>query len=244
MKYPKMIIFDYGHTLCCEPGWNSMRGNTELLRHATKNKYEITAEELQKGAETVFGIHVQNIRDIGYDVNSQIPNRFLYEYLGLEFDLSPLEIEILFWNASAPGAIMPNADKLLDYLNEKGIRTAVISNIGWSGEALSERLNRLLPHNQFEFVIASSEYLFRKPNSLIFELALRKSGLDATDIWYCGDNPQVDVEGSSQLGIYPVWYDNAMECDYRDKSKEMAPTCEHLHIHEWGEMIEVLEALR
>lgn len=244
MKYPKMIIFDYGHTLCCEPGWNSARGNEELLRHATKNKYGITASELQKGAETVFGIHVQNIRNIGYDVNSQVPNRFLYEYLGLEFNLSPLEIEVLFWKASAPGAIMPNADRLLDYLHKKGIRTAVISNIGWSGDALRERLNRLLPNNQFEFVIASSDYLFRKPEKLLFELALRKAGLSADEVWYCGDNPQADVEGSSHVGIFPVWYDNALECDYRDKSKETVPDCEYLYIHEWSEMIEKLEELR
>ena len=135
---------------------------------------------------------------------------------------------------------MPNADKLLDYLHKKGIRTAVISNIGWSGDALRERLNRLLPNNKFEFVIASSDYLFRKPEKLLFELALRKAGLSADEVWYCGDNPQADVEGSSQVGIFPVWYDNSLECDYRDKPKETTPDCEHLHIQEWDEMIDIL----
>ncbi|MDD4492957.1 MAG: HAD family hydrolase [Eubacteriales bacterium] len=244
MNYPKMIIFDYGHTLCCEPGWDSTQGNEALLRHATKNKYGISAEDLQKGAENIFGVHVQNIRNIGYDVNAQIPNRFLYEYLGLEFELSPFEIEVLFWKACAPGAIMPNVDKLLNYLNEKGIRTAVISNIGWSGDALRERLNRLLPNNHFEFVIASSDYLFRKPEKLLFELALRKAELHSDEVWYCGDNPQADIEGSASAGIFPVWYDNALECDYRDKSKETKPECEHLHIHEWDKLIELLERLQ
>ena len=27
MNYPRMIIFDYGHTLLYEPGWDSVRGN-------------------------------------------------------------------------------------------------------------------------------------------------------------------------------------------------------------------------
>ena len=32
MKYPKMILFDYGRTLAYEPGWDSLRGNAALLR--------------------------------------------------------------------------------------------------------------------------------------------------------------------------------------------------------------------
>ena len=33
MNYPRMIIFDYGHTLLYEPGWDSVRGNAELLKY-------------------------------------------------------------------------------------------------------------------------------------------------------------------------------------------------------------------
>ncbi|MPM92217.1 hypothetical protein SDC9_139352 [bioreactor metagenome] len=140
---------------------------------------------------------------------------------------------------------MPNANKMLDYISGKGIRSAVISNLLWSGEALTERLNRLLPNNRFEFVITSSDYLFRKPNRLLFELALRKARLDAKDVWYCGDNPQADVEGSAQVGIFPVWYQCASVKDPReDEIPHFCPACEHLHIHEWDEMIDVLERMK
>lgn len=33
---PEMIIFDYGHTLLCEPDWNSDRGNVELMKYIVK----------------------------------------------------------------------------------------------------------------------------------------------------------------------------------------------------------------
>jgi len=239
-----MIIFDYGHTLLCEPGWDPACGNAALMKYAVKNENHCTVEDVVKHAEIVFNEHVELVRALGYDISCQISNHFLYDYLGIEFSLTPLEMETVFWNGASMGAIMPNADKMLDCINEKGIRSAVISNLCWSGEALAERLNRLLPNNQFEFVITSSDYMFRKPNRLLFELALRKAGLDAADVWYCGDNPQADVEGAAQVGIFPVWYDNALECEYRDKSKETAPKSEHLHIHEWDEMIEVLDGLR
>ena len=164
----------------------------------------------------------------------------LYEYLGIEFSLTPLEMETVFWNGTSMGAIMPDADKMLDYINENGIRSAVISNLIWSGEALTERLNRLLPMNRFEFVMTSSDYLVRKPNRLLFDIALQKAGLRAEEVWYCGDNLQADVEGSAQCGIFPVWYDNDIEKS-KDRAKEKTPGCEHLHIHEWDEMIDLLK---
>lgn len=244
MTYPKMIIFDYGHTLLYEPGWDSMRGNAELLKHATVNKNNCTVQELQRGADMVFSEHIERIRELGYDVSALVGDRFLYEYLGLEFSLSPHEIETVFWDACTAGAVMPGADKMLDYINCHNIRSAVISNIGWSGQALTKRINRLLPNNQFEFVIASSDYLFRKPSRYLFELALIKAELSPSEVWYCGDNPQADVEGASQVGIFPIWYDNATEKNHKDRSNKAAPKCKHLHIQEWEEVLELLESLQ
>ncbi len=244
MKYPKMILFDYGHTLLYEPDWNTARGNAELLKYVTKNPNNYTLEDVRKGAELIFGQHIENVRRIGYDVCGQVGDKVLYEYLGIEFSLTPLEMETVFWTAASAGAIMPDADKMIDYINANGIRSAVISNLLWSGDALKERLNRLLPNHQFEFVMTSSDYLFRKPNRILFDIALRKSGLSPEDVWYCGDNPRADIEGSAQVGIYPVWYDNGTEKDGRGYSDESIPQCEHFHIHEWNEMIELLEKLK
>ena len=244
MKYPKMIIFDYGHTLLYEPDFAADRGNAELLKYATKNPDNCTLEDVRKGAELIFGEHTTNIRKQGYEICAQVADRTLYQYLGLEFPLTPLEMENVFWTAASAGAIMPATDKMIDYINKRGIRSAVISNLIWSGAALKERLNRLLPENKFEFVLTSSDYFVRKPNRILFEIALRKSGLKAEDIWYCGDSPQKDIEGASRVGIFPVWYDNDTEKHYKDHSGKRTPECEHLHINEWEEMIDLLERLQ
>ena len=42
MKYPKLIPFDYGHTLVQEPGWNSDRGHATLMKYVTKNPNHCT----------------------------------------------------------------------------------------------------------------------------------------------------------------------------------------------------------
>lgn len=243
MKYPEMILFDYGHTLLYEPGWDSLRGNAELLKYVTKNPNGCTLEDVKNGSELVFGKHIESIRRAGYDICGQIGQRVLYEYLGIELSLTPLEMETVFWNGASMGAVMPDADKMIDCINERGIRSAVISNLLWSGEALEERLNRLLPNNIFEFVMTSSDYFMRKPNRILFDIALQKAGLSADKVWYCGDNPEADVMGSSAAGIYPVWYDNETEKDYKNRTSRVAPQCEHYHIHEWNELIGLLETL-
>lgn len=244
MRHPKMIIFDYGHTLLYEPDWDPGRGTEELLRYAAKNPNNCTLADVRKAAELIFGKHIESIRKMGYEIQGQIGDKALYEYLGIEFSLTPLEMETVFWNGASMGALMPGADQILDYINENGIRSAVISNLIWSGDALTKRLNRLLPNNQFEFVMTSSDYFMRKPNRILFDIALQKAGLCGDEVWYCGDNPRADIEGSSQAGIYPVWYDNDTDKDYKNRSDEKIPQCEHLHIHQWGELIDLLEKLK
>ncbi len=231
MKLPKMIIFDYGDTLLCEPDWNSERGNRELLKYATYNPNNCTVGDVQKAAELIFGF-AEDVRKAGCDINGQIGNKALYEYLGIRFSLTPLEQETVFWSACSAGDIMPDADKVIDCLNALGIRTAVISNLLWSGEALRERLDRLLPKNKFEFVMTSSDYFIRKPNPIIFDIALQKAGLRADEVWYCGNDFAYDIEGANSASIFPVWYDRKNE----DRQVEF----EHLRINSWKEFIDVL----
>ena len=119
MNYPRMIIFDYGHTLLYEPGWDSVSGNAELLKYVTKNPNNCTLDDVVKGAELILGKNIENIRKIGFDISGRIGNRALYEYLGIEFSLTPLEMETVFWNGASMGAIMPDADKMLDYLTKR-----------------------------------------------------------------------------------------------------------------------------
>ena len=128
---------------------------------------------------------------------------------------------------------MPGVEEMLAVLKRQNIRRGVISNLSWSGQALRERINRLLPEHQFEFILTSSEYMVRKPNPYLFELALRKAGLSPEEVWYCGDNVENDVMGAHGAGIFPVWYNHA--------GKTVELNFPHLEITDWSEMIQMLE---
>ena len=137
---------------------------------------------------------------------------------------------------------MPGVAAMLAGLRERGVRTGVISNLGWTGEALEDRLRRLLPEHAFEFVIASSDYGVRKPGALIFQAALAKAGLAAEDVWFCGDQIDADVFGAQGAGIFPVWYEEqTIPNVFSHKNEGLTITGGPLHIHQWHELLSALD---
>ena len=223
MKIPKMIIFDYGQTLIAEQKFDGVKGTEAVLQYAVKNKYNLSAEQVQAKANAInqeLGRFEPENRHL---FQIEIPNAmftpYLYESQGIEIALSNSEIDTVFWDAASPGAPTEGIEGFLEYLKDKGIRTGVISNIVYAPSVVAERINRLLPLNTFEFIITSSNYMFRKPNKRIFELALEKAGLQPDEVWYIGDQYECDVKGSLNAGLFPVWYVGAADLPYtEDKS--------------------------
>lgn len=242
-KLPQMIIFDYGHTLIYESGFDDERGYQALLPYATNNENNLSASDIASVSYKIFMDIGKSSRNHGVEIHDHMFQRLLFEYLGLEFNLPQDELDTLFWDHAAPGKMMPNVDKLISFMNGCGIRSAVISNISFSEGTLTNRINRLIPNNCFEFIMASSEYVYRKPNKILFEIALKKARLQPEEVWFCGDHPTFDVIGASSAGILPVWYQSTLECPYRKDTEGEIPDCEHLHIYDWEELIEILQTI-
>ena len=239
LKRPSMILFDYGRTILWEPDWDSLRGNRELLKYAVKNPNRCTVEDVQREIDSVFR-EIDAVRErMGYDISCVVGDRLAFGHLGIELSLTPLEHEIVFWTAASKGAVVLHADELIRYLNETGIRTGVISNNGWSGDALRDRIDRLLPENRFEFVLSSADYLIRKPDRRLFEIALTKAGLAPEDVWFCGDRMEADVLGAHGAGLFPVRY-----AGFDNPADSIAdPGFPYLSVRDWRELIEFLKTL-
>ena len=220
MKIPKMVLFDYGQTLIEEQKFDGVKGTEAVLHYAIRNKYHLSAEQVQAKADEInreFGRFDSEKRHL---LQIEIPNAmftpYLYESQGIEIALSNSEIDTVFWNAAAPGVPTEGIEDFLEYLKNKGIRTGVVSNISYAPSVVAERINRLLPKNNFEFIITSSNYIFRKPNKRIFDLALEKAGLQPDEVWYIGDQYECDVKGALNAGLQPVWYIGAIDLPYAE----------------------------
>ncbi len=214
MDLPKMILFDYGQTLIAEQKFDGIKGTEAVLQYATRNKYHLSAEQVQARANEIneeFGrFHPEKRHLFQIEIPNTMFTPYLYESQGIEIALSNSEIDAVFWNAAAPGEPTEGIKEFLEYLKEKGIRTGVISNISYAPSVVAERINRLLPENAFEFIITSSNYIFRKPNKRIFDLALEKAQLHPNEVWYIGDSYECDVKGALNAGLFPVWYIGAI----------------------------------
>lgn len=215
MQKPKMILFDYGQTLVAEQAFDGLRGTQAVMGYALRNRYGYTAQQVQAEAEQInldlgrADPETRPLRQV--EVPNHMFTSFLYQSMGIELSLTPSQIDRVFWDAASPGKPTEGIEDFLRFLQERGIRTGVISNITYCGEVVCERIHRLLPENHFEFILPSSEYLFRKPHSRIFRLALEKAQLPPEDVWYIGDNYNCDVVGAQAAGLYPVWYTGATE---------------------------------
>ncbi len=242
MKKPSMIIFDYGQTLADEPDFAPGRGLNVLYGHIKSNPDNVSPEQFVETDRSIFSM--QNAaRKAGCEPHFHTELRSLLDYFGLELDISLEDAERIVWDNTSVGKIKLHADELLRYLEQSGIRYGIISNLGWSGKALTDRMNRLFPQNKFEFIIATSEYGIGKPNKLLFDIALRKAGLPASEVWYCGDSIAKDVMGAAAAGMTPVLYeDNTTVSPWEGQNDELYGSCEYLHFHDWRELIEVLKS--
>lgn len=240
MKKPKMILFDYGQTLVNEQSFDGVKGTEAVLKYATKNKYNKSAEEMQEYADRLNHELGRFDPKKRHTFQVEVPNymftKYLYESQGIELAISSEEIDRIFWDAAAPGVPTEGVKDFLAFLKENRVRTGVISNIAYCGKAVAQRINSCIPDNDFEFIIATSEYMYRKPNRRIFELALEKAELQPADVWYIGDQYQCDIVGAKNAGIFPVWYIGAS--GMLDKAAEDVLTIKH-----WNELMDLFKEL-
>ena len=241
-KQPQMILFDYGGTILHEPDTDFLRSERSILRHVISNPHDHTPEELSAWEDERFR-SLQPVRDLDAELTEIQLLRLKYELFGIKLDISYEEAEWIKWSEACPlteQCRSTHIEELLRFLYEKGIRTGVISNIGWSGASLSRRVQILLPDNHFEFILASSDYGIRKPSPVLFEVALEKAGLTPDDVWYCGDTFDKDVLGAHASGLFPVYYRRGREAVDPQQLREQTEEFPYLTVDDWQELIDQL----
>ena len=237
IRKPKMIFFDYGNTLLNEPDFDPVRGDKALAQYIIHNPQRVTPDQISDCARRVFQA-TEPAREQGFEVHEHALLRLVNDLLQLEYSISIQEQEMVFWDHASSAVPLPHVVQMLEELHKNGIRTAVISNISFSERALKQKIDRFLPGNHFEFVVASSEYGVRKPNPMIFQTALQRANVASEDAWFCGDRFDADVLGASKSGIFPVWYLGGVRLE--NHVDEIPQKPERLMITDWQELTNAL----
>jgi putative hydrolase of the HAD superfamily len=108
------------------------------------------------------------------------------------------------WNHYAGGeawVCAPGAIDLLRRLRAAGGTTAVVSNFDHRLHAVLAAL-ALTP--QLDIVVLPADAGAAKPDARIFQLALRRLGVAASDAVYVGDDPHDDHAGAAAAGLRVV----------------------------------------
>lgn len=233
---PKAILFDYGQTLVHEISWDPLAGAEALLDCARRNPNHVTAPQLSALLEE---IKQDILREFEAESRSRQPLEipcaamlnYAFRALDLAFDVPVEELEWRLWQAGAPAEPAEHIDLILDELERRGIPVGVVSNLMYTGKTLERRLAEFLPGRKFAFVLSTCDYVYRKPQKKIFDLALTLAGCKPEEALFCGDNLRCDIWGAHNTGIPSVWYTK-----YVKHRPDLAPPDSAREITDWREL--------
>jgi len=234
MQRPAGVIFDLGDTVL-HLDWVSMASGNKRMLEFAENTHGLTTEDIQLFADELSreALQVRDNSMVEYSIQSF--QRLLFENLGISFTISPYELEREFWDAAVQYSPSEGIFDVLDTLEKHRIKTAILSNSGFTGTVLEEELVKHNLAHRFSFLISSIDYVFRKPHSRIFQIAVKKIDLKPQDIWFVGDRLEYDIRGAIDYGLYPVWYNPEEKPGQIDGA--------YLEVRSWHEFREKVESL-
>lgn len=129
--------------------------------------------------------------------------RLLIETFNLSYDISLEELEVKFAFESCNITKVNNVKEVLEHFKSKNYKIVVLSNTCFSRKAIVAMLDDL--NQYFDEVIASSEFMVRKPYEAFFELGISKFDISRDNIYYIGNDYYFDIYGSSRANLKSVW---------------------------------------
>ena len=93
---------------------------------------------------------------------------------------------------------------VLDGLAERGLVVGMITNIDGDGAGLAASIGLT---GRLDVIVTSGEVRAEKPSRRIFDVALRRAGVEAGDAVHVGDQPATDIDGALGAGLAAVLID-------------------------------------
>jgi putative hydrolase of the HAD superfamily len=197
-------LFDYGGTLVEEVAYDMRAGTEAVLARASHRTAKL--DDILERATRVTEEIANRRNQFQIETPWTSLNRLIHDYFGTRFNEPPESLALAFWDASVTTRAMPGAREALDACHRHGIRMGVVSNSSFSQDVIRHELEKHGLAGHLEIVVVSAEYVVRKPNPLLFEIAAALIGLSPADVWFVGDAFDTDIAGARAAGMTAVWY--------------------------------------
>jgi putative hydrolase of the HAD superfamily len=104
---------------------------------------------------------------------------------------------------------VPQAAKVLQLLQEAGVRTAMITNLLYGEDLLIKRLGALELIQRLDVLVISTESGWFKPHPAMYRAAAERLELPFEELVMVGDDWDIDVLGPQRLGMRAIWLKSA-----------------------------------
>jgi putative hydrolase of the HAD superfamily len=230
---PRAVLFDLWGTLILSDEFDPMKGNAAVL-DAAEGHDGLSVDQLQElGGRIVTEVEPRELAS-HLEFTQQSLLRMLADSFGLRFRVSLVELEWIFWRAALRIRTTDGIRAALDGLASRGIATCVVSNSSFLASTIERELRGQGLLDRFSFVVSSADYGVRKPDPVIFEVALRRLGVSAAEAWFAGDNIQFDIEGAWSAGLLPI--------AYNPNEAVPAHVTDHRRISHWNELLGLVDS--
>jgi putative hydrolase of the HAD superfamily len=234
-RKPDGLLFDLWGTLISSEGFEPGAGHAAVLALCDNPRAVPLAEVLSLGDRVVTALNARE-EESALEFTQASLLRIVFDSFGLRPRQSMAECEWAFWHAALKVRLIDGVLPLLEALSGAGMPLGVVSNSSFTCSVLERELERLGARSHFQFVISSADYGVRKPHPLIFEVALRRLGLEPNQVWFAGDTITYDVQGAADAGIFPVAFNPST-----DVPRSFGA---HAVITRWEQLISLITAAR
>jgi putative hydrolase of the HAD superfamily len=233
MRKPDAILFDLWGTLINSVDFDPRKGHAAVLE-TCGNPKRFSLDDVMDLGQRVVSSTVAREEEVALEFTQASLLRIVADAFDLRPRLSLEESELLFWRASLQVSLIDGVTELLGEIQASGMPMGVVSNSSFAGPTLEQELTVQGIRSFFQFVISSADYGVRKPDPIIFEVALRRLGMEPGRVWFAGDNVVYDIIGARRAGIFPV--------AFNPRKGIPDEVGEHAVITSWSQLFPLLSA--
>jgi len=203
----KAVIFDYIGTLVYCRNYSMDASKLKLYNALVAEGFEIT----EKKFVAAYGLAHEKYRKVRYEQLKEVTNAVWVSEalcnLGFEVTANDPRIKAalnVFFQDFIDTLELREGSKMLIKLAQQRGKVALISNFTYA-PVIYKSLRKVRIKGFFNAVIVSEEVGWRKPSGRIFQDALCRLQVNASEAVYIGDSPNEDIKGAKQVGLKTVF---------------------------------------
>lgn len=147
----------------------------------------------------------ERLKDTAASHNRTLMIQTALELLGKNSFNHILQMYDVYWNSFIDN--MQPYDGAIDFLRglkAAGVKISVCTDM--TAHVQYRKLAALKLDRYVDFMVTSEETGYEKPAPIMFEFALKKMHVAASEAAYFGDSLNRDIRGAANVGIDPYWF--------------------------------------